>query len=773
VKRLLLIILVVLIAVPAGAVTAAHFLLNGDSVRARVADAVRRATGRELTIAGPVQLAWSLTPTIEAEDVNLLNPPGMSRPATAHLDRVEAQVALLPLLARRVEVRRVVLIGPDILLERDVQGRANWLLARPEAPAPSAQPSAPSGDKRFTVAVGEVEIRDALVAWRSASGSVAARAPRVAYAPETGKVDGQLAVNGVPLALGGTAGPFAGGAWPLHLQLAGGGMTATLAGTAAQAQATVLTPDLAALGQLVGRTLPAIRDVRLEATLSTAGLTGLQLQAGRSELGGEVLLSKLSASAPALAEPVTAEVELRVRALPVALKAKAGSLAALLGRGPIPLAAIAAIGDATLSAWGTVADLRGGGAELAISAGAPDLARLGALAGVAVPPLRDVSLDVNVASAPAGLLLRGLRLNSAQGDLAGDLAAGLQPRPSLRGSLVSRRLELDAWAPRPPPPSPAPEPAPAPTQAGPAPAPPAPDRVIPDHPLPFPALRQADADLHASVGEAVWRGATFRALDLRLVLQDGRLRLEPVTAEAAGGPIHAELLADAGAQPPTLALTAKGSGLAAGPVLAWLGAPETTKGTLDLDLKLRGQGATTRALAATLDGHLGLAVIDGQVENRWLEELFAGALRAANLPIEAGGVSRVRCAALRADASAGQVRLRALTLDTTRLKLDGEGSLNLAAETLDLHLKPRLRLGGGLSVPVHVGGTFRAPKVALDPGAIAPGRVGITLGGPAPADTCGSALLLARDGQAGPGPSTPEPPSRPARPADLLRGLLR
>ena len=57
-------------------VAAVQWFLDGDAVRQRLEEAVRRATGRALTIAGPVRLAWSLAPPIEARDVSLANPPG-------------------------------------------------------------------------------------------------------------------------------------------------------------------------------------------------------------------------------------------------------------------------------------------------------------------------------------------------------------------------------------------------------------------------------------------------------------------------------------------------------------------------------------------------------------------------------------------------------------------------------------------------------------------------------------------------------------------------
>ena len=108
------------------------------------------------------------------------------------------------------------------------------------------------------------------------------------------------------------------------------------------------------------------------------------------------------------------------------------------------------------------------------------------------------------------------------------------------------------------------------------------------------------------------------------------------------------------------------------------------------------------------------------------------------------------------------------------LTLDGEGNVDLGTEGIDLHLRPELRVGGGLSVPIRVGGTLAAPKMQLDAGALASGRVGIMLGGPPPPDRCGPALAAARDGQAGASaPPAAPAPARKLKPADILRGLLR
>ncbi|MDP9095638.1 MAG: AsmA family protein, partial [Pseudomonadota bacterium] len=92
-KRALLVIGLMIVIIPLAAFAAAAWFLNGDAVKLRLAEQVRRMTGRELTIAGPVSLAWSLSPAIALTDVSLSNPPGFSQPQFAHLDRVDVQLA--------------------------------------------------------------------------------------------------------------------------------------------------------------------------------------------------------------------------------------------------------------------------------------------------------------------------------------------------------------------------------------------------------------------------------------------------------------------------------------------------------------------------------------------------------------------------------------------------------------------------------------------------------------------------------------------------------
>lgn len=737
-RRAGLIVVVLLVILAGAAVLGGNALLNTGPVRARLAEAVQRATGHALRLDGPLTLTWSPIPAIAVRDVALLNPPGFSRPEFVTARAIEARMALLPLLSGRVELRQLTLDGVDALLERDASGRGNWL---PPA-TPEAVPATPSTPgSHVAVEIAQATVRDARIAWR---GAPPAEINLLEFAPSGGPLSGTITVNGVALALQGKSAPVSMPGFPFDFTLAGGGATLAVSGQGGGPVAfQAAAPDLAAVSALAGSALPPVQNVHLTGQLGPGGPADLHLTTGAAALGAYLpgaQLVQLDVTAAAIDQPVKLLAQAAVNALPVAVALE-------LGRWPTPgtaapLALQLTADGATVAVQGSVA----GGAirslQATLSARVPDLQRTGMLAGAVLPNLRDLALDLRMLPVPGGggLLLRGVRLTSAQGDVAGDLAITTRPRPSLRGSLVSQRMDWDAAASPAPMPSPAPG-GPAPTTPTPAEPPAEPAVSGWDRPLPFAVLRRADADVRLAVGQATYHGASYRAIDLRLLLQDGRLQLDPLQMLSPGGVVRGRLQADANPAPPTASIALHAPGLDGAGLAAAVGAPGAASGTLvDLDLELRGAGADLHAMAGTLDGHLSLGLVDGELDNALLVGLFGPALRNANLPADAAGRSHVRCLALRLVAAAGQATVQTLALDTTRLRLEGDGVLDLAREEMDMHLRPIIRIGGaGVSVPVRLVGPFRAPRASSDKGVLAPGRFGLSIGGAQP-DICAPAL---------------------------------
>ena len=160
------------VALPVAAVAIALAVFDPNAEKPRIQAAVQAATGRALALDGPIGVKFSLVPTLTLDGVALANMPGGSRPQMATVRRVELELALLPLLSRRVEVRRLLLVGPDILLETDAGGQANWLFGQPAAPdaapAPGARPAetAQRAGQRLGIDVHQVAIEDGKLAWR-------------------------------------------------------------------------------------------------------------------------------------------------------------------------------------------------------------------------------------------------------------------------------------------------------------------------------------------------------------------------------------------------------------------------------------------------------------------------------------------------------------------------------------------------------------------------------------------------------------------------------
>ncbi|TCZ65391.1 AsmA family protein [Roseicella aquatilis] len=836
---------------PAAAGGIAFALFDPDSLKPRLQAAVEEATGRALSLDGPIGLKLSLVPTVTAERVALANMPGGSRPQMASVQRVELQLALLPLVSGQVELRRLRLVAPDILLETDAAGRPNWVFApRESRPAPAATPPAASS-RPPAIAIGRIAIEDGRVTWRDgatgASRSLGIPALEVAADGMTGPVrgGGRLLLDGAPISVSGESGPLAGLAepapaqpWPLRATLAAAGATVELeAGIARpaerrgwQATLSATVPDVQALAPLLpGVALPPLRDVRARAAFAEAGagqgagtLTGLDVTIGPSPLDPllpGLALGALTARQPAADAPLAIEAGGSLRGQPVALRGTTGSPWLLRGGAPMPVDLAATAAGATATVKGTVGDLRGlTGVALQLGLTVPDLAALSPLAGGRLPAVKDLAVAVALAERGGGLaqgaVLKGLRVTSSAGDVAGDLTYAAGPRPGLEGRLASQRLDLDALS---PPPAPA-------TPGAATPAPPRDGRVIPATPLPLDALRLLDADLRWSIAALRTGGVTLRDTEAHAVIAGGKGRLDPLVTSLPGGRLTLRAAADATLSPPALQLAARSDGIELAPLLAALHAPGGTSGRAELDLDLRGQGRDLRAVAATATGHLGWALTNGQVESG-SGSLLGRALgdlgkEIPQLGAAAQGRIAIACGATRWRAENGIATAEALLLDGSLGRIGGGGTANLRDESLALRLQLDLRLpvpglaqGLRIRAPLPVGGTFAHPRPDVGPalargaaGRLAQGALqgeardiaqellgalggGGANGGGVALPDCGAALAAARGGRAGPIPAPAAPAAATPTPAvpealkqlpkelqapaqELLRGLF-
>ncbi len=129
----LLIVALVVVAV------AILYSIDVNSYRDEITAEFKKATGRDLTIGGEIDLSISLSPAVVVEEVAIANAEWGSRSQMVTLKRAEAQVELIPIITGDIRVTKLILVEPDILFETNADGVPNWQFAPPasDKPAPS------------------------------------------------------------------------------------------------------------------------------------------------------------------------------------------------------------------------------------------------------------------------------------------------------------------------------------------------------------------------------------------------------------------------------------------------------------------------------------------------------------------------------------------------------------------------------------------------------------------------------------------------------------
>ena len=118
-----------LLALLVAAALVAPGFVDWTRYKDRIAALAAQATGRSVTIDGPVSFHLLPSPALSAEDVTIANVPQGEAVAFAHAGRLDIVVSLMPLLLGDVQVRRIDLVAPEIALERYADGSDNWHLA--------------------------------------------------------------------------------------------------------------------------------------------------------------------------------------------------------------------------------------------------------------------------------------------------------------------------------------------------------------------------------------------------------------------------------------------------------------------------------------------------------------------------------------------------------------------------------------------------------------------------------------------------------------------
>ena len=365
-------------------------------------------------------------------------------------------------------------------------------------------------------------------------------------------------------------------------------------------------------------------------------------------------------------------------------------------------------GDVTVS--GQSAALNG-----ALDVSGPSLRALAARSGTALPPstaaqpiFETFTLSGAVSGTTAALALDDATLTldklSGQGRFGINLAGA---KPKLTGTLATPSLDLRPYMAAYSAQNPTGEIQPWSTQ-----------------PIPAESLRNFDADVEFRTQAVKLTRMTLGKTELKATVRDGRLTADLPTVGLYGGAGRGSFVLDGSGTVPTVDITASLDRLDSQGFLGAVAGFARTTGTAGTQVALRGSGRSQADIMKSLSGTGDFKVQNGTVQGIDAGEFLTGldtALRSRSLPggIGAGKVTQFRDLVSAFSVQDGVAVLDRFSLEAAGVAADGEGRIDLGAQTIDFRFRPRAvgdnaRGLAAFGVPLRFSGGFGSAKAGLD-----------------------------------------------------------
>ncbi len=253
-------------------------------------------------------------------------------------------------------------------------------------------------------------------------------------------------------------------------------------------------------------------------------------------------------------------------------------------------------------------------------------------------------------------------------------------------------------------------------------------RFLPDATLQADRMRAMDAEVIYTAAEVNAPNLPLRTVTLGAKLDHGVLNLDPIRLKFPSGELTGVAKIDARKDTPISEIDLRVSNVRLEEFLQTDGPPPLT-GTLLGRAKLTGSGNTVHKAAANADGAVTAVIPKGQIRRAFAELMGINASKGLFLLLgKDQSPADVRCALADFDVRSGVLYARRIVFDTGPVLVNGEGTVNLDTEAMDLRFKgkPKKLRAMRVAAPITVGGRLREPKFGVDAGAAA-AQVGVAV----------------------------------------------
>ena len=660
------------------------------------------------------------------------NAPWGSTPQMLQVGRVATTIDLWSLVSGPVDVQTLELRDVTVTLERDPNGSNNWTFGNPNAPKPPPEES-DAGLKKLPIAFQHATLSNLRVTYR-----VPGQKDRIAQVESLTVLpgsDGLLAVDGKG-SLDEDAATLAGELGPLHALISGrdirmslqaslGNLQVTAKGAVGQLyplagadlKLTVDNPDFGTMLQELR--VPEFADgpMHIDASLKAAGQqTHVELQGKAGDITTSI-------------EGTIAELGLRDSKLNFSLEAlDAARLAAAFDVKSVPAAKLEVTGHMAASSTelkfeGVTVRLAGTQAQIDgtlpvkrdqpmtvhFVVSAKSLAELQAT----LPPL-PLEVSGDLTRRPDRIELTNLVAHVGKTDLTGRAIFQGGAHRQIEADVSTPLLDLTPLVSKPEPAKP---------HAQPAPHPPKKQYLFPTTPLPLVKLQGLDARLQFSAGEVRANTMLLKGVDATINVDHDKLLAQARANGGYGGSLEGSVgLTPSGSNAATLKVDMKLQDFRAGLLSGGEEVRDEEVPPLSMAADITATGASPRQLASGASGSLLLSTGPGKTRKGALSvvgsDVIGQLFGKLNPFAKEDPFTEVDCTVARIDILNGKATIAPVLLQTRKVTVTADGTVDLLTEALAFNFNTRPRSGIGVSPGMFTNpflelrGTLMSPKLS-------------------------------------------------------------
>ena len=215
---------------------------------------------------------------------------------------------------------------------------------------------------------------------------------------------------------------------------------------------------------------------------------------------------------------------------------------------------------------------------------------------------------------------------------------------------------------------------------------------------------------------------------VRVLLNNGVLRLEPLALGVAGGSLAGQITIDVNVVPATFDTKFDLRGVQLNKLFPKIENTKSSFGKVSGQVGLKGRGNSMAQMLGSASGDVAILMGKGELSNILLEYMGLDGGEVIKFFLRGDRNVELRCAAAAFEVNQGLMASKVILLDTSDTVINGSGQISLANETLDIVLKPEPKDKSILSLrsPLKIGGSFAAPTAGPDKAALA-GRAGLAI----------------------------------------------